>query len=80
LVILPAVITPDNRQDRSFSDDAGKRCPWCRGRLVFTPRFPVREMIPGEPRDFREHDVPEALRTVAAWVCGTALCRYREPA
>jgi hypothetical protein len=58
-----------------------KTCPWCNGSLVFEPRYPVMRLIPGATtRVPREDDVPEPLRTVAAWVCGTPHCRFREPA
>ena len=57
-----------------------KDCPWCRGRLELQPRFPLRMMIPGDSRAAAEHDVPESLRTIRAWVCSTPLCKYRETA
>ena len=57
-----------------------KRCPWCQGRLVLKPSFPLRAMIPGEVRARGEDHIPEALRTIRAWVCATPHCRYRESA
>lgn len=57
-----------------------KQCPWCGGALVFSPRFSLRALITGEAQVKEDAGVPEELRTVAAWVCETALCRYREPA
>jgi hypothetical protein len=55
-------------------------CPWCRGRLVLQPSFPLRQMIPGDARARAEEDIPEALRTIRAWVCATPHCKYRETA
>jgi hypothetical protein len=57
-----------------------KRCPWCRGRLVLEPSFPIRAMIPGDVRARGEDHIPLALRTIRAWVCATPHCRYRESA
>ena len=57
-----------------------KRCPWCQGTLVWKPSFPLRAMIPGEVRARGEDHIPEALRTIRAWVCATPHCRYRESA
>jgi hypothetical protein len=57
-----------------------KRCPWCQGRLVLKPSFPLRAMIPGEVCARRDEHIPEALRTIRAWVCATPHCRYRESA
>jgi hypothetical protein len=37
-------------------------------------------MIPGEARAATDANVPEALRTIPAWVCATPHCRYRETA
>jgi hypothetical protein len=38
-------------------------------------------MIPGDDARSRgEENVPEALRTIKAWVCATPHCRYRESA
>lgn len=37
-------------------------------------------MIPGEARAWTISDVPEALRTIAAWVCERPYCRYRDSA
>ena len=57
-----------------------KHCPWCQGPLVLKPSFPIRGMIPGEVRFRGEDHIPEALRTMRAWVCATPHCRYRESA
>ena len=57
-----------------------KRCPWCQGPLEWKPSFPLRAMIPGEVRARGEDHIPEALRTIRAWVCATPHCRYRESA
>ena len=57
-----------------------KICPWCQGKLVLQPAFPLRKMIPGDVRARGEDDIPEALRTIRAWVCATPHCRYRESA
>jgi hypothetical protein len=37
-------------------------------------------MIPGDVRSGGEENVPEAFRTIRAWVCATPHCRYRESA
>jgi hypothetical protein len=37
-------------------------------------------MIPGDVRSRGEENIPEALRTIKAWVCATPHCRYRESA
>lgn len=55
-------------------------CPWCRGRLVLEPSFPLRQMIPGDARARSDDHIPEALRTIRAWVCATPHCKYRETA
>jgi len=69
----------DRRQ--SGADASKKRqCPWCGGELVLRPRYPRNAMVPGEVRAWEETDVPEALRTVRAWVCSTPHCKYRETA
>ena len=57
-----------------------KRCPWCRGALVYEPYYPVERLIPGDSRGFREENVPPPLRTVPAWACETPYCKYREKA
>ena len=57
-----------------------KQCPWCQGQLVLKPSFPLRAMSPGEVRATGEEHIPEALRTIRAWVCATPHCRYRESA
>jgi hypothetical protein len=59
---------------------AQQQCPWCRGRLELKPSFPIRAMIPGDVRARGEEHIPEALRTIRAWVCATPHCRYRESA
>ena len=65
---------------RFASPGKQKRCPWCQGRLVLKPSFPIRGMIPGEVRAWGEDHIPEALRTMRAWVCATPHCRFRESA
>jgi hypothetical protein len=55
-----------------------KTCPWCRGPLAFDARFPVVRLMPGATRFARHDEIPEPLRTVPAWVCGTPHCKYRE--
>jgi hypothetical protein len=55
-----------------------KSCPWCRGALAFDRRFPVVHLVPGGTRFARQEEIPEPLRTVAAWVCETPHCKYRE--
>jgi hypothetical protein len=57
-----------------------KMCPWCRGPLGFEPYYPVMRLVPGDARMLREEDIPPTLRTVAAWVCKTQFCKYREKA
>jgi hypothetical protein len=57
-----------------------RHCPWCGGRLELQPSFPRQAMVPGEVRAWTDWDVPEALRTVRAWVCSRKYCRYRESA
>ena len=58
-----------------------KTCPWCGGALVYNKHYPVMLLVPGETRSFvDDRNVPEPLKTVPAWSCGTAMCRYREPA
>jgi hypothetical protein len=37
-------------------------------------------MIPGEVRARGEANIPEALKTIRAWVCATPHCKYRESA
>jgi hypothetical protein len=34
--------------------------------------------MPGATRFARHDEIPEPLRTVPAWVCGTPHCKYRE--
>ena len=55
-------------------------CPWCRGRLVLQPSYSILGMIPGDARARADADVPEALRTIRAWVCATPHCKFRESA
>jgi hypothetical protein len=55
-------------------------CPWCGGRLDLQDGFPLKRLIPGELHVRGEEQVPEALRTVQAWVCSTPHCRFRERA
>jgi hypothetical protein len=74
-----------NEKPRSVRPDdpsvtVGRVCPWCRGRLVLQPAFPLTALIPGEFRTRTNVDIPESLRTIPAWVCTTAHCRYREQA
>jgi hypothetical protein len=65
--------------DKSAS--AAKRCPWCGGGLAFRRAYPLTRLFPGEDGSSTRHeDVPEAFRTVRAWVCATPLCKYRESA
>lgn len=72
---------PEEPRDRRQPVGRGGRsCPWCKGRLELRPSFPLRQMIPGDVRARSEEDVPEALRTIRAWVCATPHCRYRESA
>jgi hypothetical protein len=68
---------PSNGARRVSQPQALKACPWCNGRLVLDVRYPVTRLIPGEVRCFRDDQVPERLRTVAAWVCDTPNCRFR---
>ena len=68
------------QRGRPASPIRQKRCPWCQGRLILKPRFPIRGLIPGEVRFRGEENIPEALRTIRAWVCATPHCRYRETA
>lgn len=68
------------RRNAAEKGPAARTCPWCRGRLVLEPRFPLRKMIPGEVREAAHANVPEALLTIPAWVCATPHCRYRETA
>jgi hypothetical protein len=37
-------------------------------------------MIPGDARARAEEGIPEAFRTIRAWVCATPHCKYRETA
>ena len=57
-----------------------KRCPWCGGRLRYERAYPVLSLVPGDLPPIRDETIPEHLRVVAAWVCRTAHCRYREKA
>jgi hypothetical protein len=57
-----------------------KLCPWCGGRLAFEPRFPLVRLIPGDVHRLKDVEAPEPMRTVAAWVCQTPNCRFREKA
>ena len=68
------------RRQSGMTSAAGRRCPWCNGRLELRNRFPLRDMIPGEARARAEEGIPEALRTIRAWVCATPHCKYRESA
>lgn len=70
----------ERRRSSTQAQARQKRCPWCQGRLVLKPSFPIRAMIPGEVRARGEDHIPEALRTIRAWVCATPHCRYRESA
>ena len=56
-----------------------KRCPWCGGPLMLDPQYPVMRLVPGHSK-LSEDDLPPSLRTVAAFVCQTAFCKYREKA
>ena len=69
---------PERRQPAAVATQ--KYCPWCHGLLELKPSFPLRGMIPGDVRFRGEENVPEALRTIRAWVCATPHCRYRESA
>ncbi len=55
-----------------------RKCRWCHGTLVLQPSFPLRQMIPGDVRARGEDHIPEALRTIRAWVCSTPHCKFRE--
>lgn len=68
----------EGRQSEGDAALGVRFCPWCRGRLELQPSFPLRQMIPGDARVRAEPNIPEALRTIRAWVCSTPLCRYRE--
>jgi hypothetical protein len=58
-----------------------KTCPWFGGPLIYNKNYPVMRLVPGETRNrVDDRNVPEPLKTVPAWACATALCRYREPA
>jgi hypothetical protein len=60
-----------------------KTCPWCGGALIYEKNYPVMRLLPGETRTRTRVDdksIPEPLKTVPAWACATAMCRYREPA
>ena len=70
---------PDRRQTADKALGVSM-CPWCRGRLVLQPSFPLRQMIPGDARARADENIPEALRTIRAWVCATPHCKYRETA
>ena len=69
-----------DRRMNAGTTSSVKLCPWCQGRLVLEPSFPLRNMIPGDVRARGEDDIPEALRTIRAWVCTTPHCRFRESA
>jgi len=71
-----------NKEDLPVAPKAPvlKLCPWCSGGLLYTPSFPVTRLAPGEGTHLRDEDIPEVLRTVPAWTCGTPHCKYREPA
>jgi len=74
----------DDRQiDRRQGSESGtgvRACPWCLGPLVLQPSFPLRQMIPGDARARADENIPEALRTIRAWVCSTPHCKFRETA
>jgi hypothetical protein len=69
---------PDRR--KAGHPPGTRTCPWCNGRLILRPSFPLNELIPGEVRARGDASIPEALRTVRAWVCSTPHCKYRESA
>lgn len=68
------------RRKDGLTGSGTKSCPWCHGRLELQPRFPLRQMIPGDVRAGIGEGIPEALKTIRAWVCATPHCRYRESA
>lgn len=71
----------ERERRKSAEKSPGVRsCPWCQGHLVLQNSFPLRQMIPGGARARAEEDIPEALRTIRAWVCATPHCKYRETA
>ena len=70
----------ERRSDGGVDGQRLKTCPWCRGRLVFEPFYPVMRLFPGSPAILSEGRVPEPLRTVPAWACNTPHCKFREPA
>ncbi len=71
---------PDRQKPEESVGAPEKLCPWCHGVLSFHPRFPLAGMIPGGVRASGADKVPEALRTIRAWVCTNPHCKYRESA
>lgn len=74
-------MTNDRRRGATVPQPAAfKTCRWCGGPLIFEPQYPVLRLVPGESLTLPDDDVPPALRTLPAWVCGTPFCKYREKA
>jgi DNA-binding response OmpR family regulator len=60
----------------AVTDGATKRCPRCRGTLVFTSRHPILTI--GLTLERRDAERTDRIRYESAWVCQSGRCDYRE--
>jgi hypothetical protein len=74
------VFMAEDRRRTVVAGSGQKSCPWCGGRLELQKGYPLRRLIPGDARARADAHIPEAMRTIRAWVCATPHCRFRESA
>lgn len=58
------------------TDGDTKRCPQCRGTLVFSSHYPI--LTVGMALLRTASNVGERIRHSKAWVCRNGACDYRE--
>jgi hypothetical protein len=58
------------------SEGDTRRCPQCRGTLVFSNRYPVLSV--GMALTHSRSEVGDGIRYERAWVCRNGGCDYRE--
>jgi hypothetical protein len=58
------------------TDGTTRRCPQCRGTLVFTSRHPI--LTVGITLEWSGAERGDRIRYERAWVCQSGRCDYRE--